>query len=180
MQTMAHPSEIAACIEDKDASPQAVVRSLQSVVDRTRATSGPAGSGGPVLRGAGFEQAVLAHLGTMAEAMTGIASALGAKPKAVRAALQVLNSAEVGDDATDDEDAEDPMSALMHTRAHQSTPVRILRSCAHDRSCALVSLFLHTARRSASAACSLLLPRRKALTLTTRASTLMRRRLVRA
>jgi hypothetical protein len=115
METMALPAEIAACIEDKDASPQSLTRSLQSVVDRSRAqSSGVAGSGAGVLRGAGFEQAVLAHLGTMAEAMTGIAGALGAKPKAVRAALQVLNSAEVGDDASDDEEEEEPVSVHMH------------------------------------------------------------------
>jgi hypothetical protein len=119
MQTMALPSEIAAAIEDKESSPQLVNRSLGVAADRTRAHSGGASTAASVSvsRGVGFEQAVLAHLGTMADAMAGIASALGAKPKAVAAALQVLSSLELeGDEATDDE--EEAAASTLILTAH--------------------------------------------------------------
>ena len=132
MDKMAEPSEIAAAIEDKDLSPQQVVRTLASAVVRSSSQGrSSAGGSASVSRGAGFEDAVLAHLGSMATAMQGIATALGAKPKAVHAALQVL----AGEEDEDEEVGADgkPLSAHTHTHACAS-----VRTCAFVRSRALL------------------------------------------
>lgn len=150
MATMAAPGEINAALEDKEASPPSATRTLTSAVERTSAQQRTgAGAAASVSRGAGFEDAVLAHLGAIADAMQGIAVSLGAKPKTVKAALQVLNSPEAEDKNGEKQGSTAAATAAPAASAHHShllAPVRVLLSCAHVRFCTLVVLLLSAAR----------------------------------
>lgn len=127
MQTMALPSEISAAMEDKDSSPQAAVRSLATAMasETQRPLRAASGGAASVSRGAGFEDAVLSHLGSIADSMSRIAGALGTKPSAVVSALQILNATEgEDDDAQKDGDKGGSSTSVSASRA----PVR---SCAY-------------------------------------------------
>jgi len=130
MQTMATPSEVAAAMEDRDASPQSAVRQLASAMARSsesQPSRGASGGAASVSRrgSTGFEDAVLSHLGTIADSMSRIAGALGTKPSAVVSALQILNATEGEDeDAQKDGDKGGSSTSVSASRA----PVR---SCAY-------------------------------------------------